>query len=250
MALVTSEAIILQVFRYGDTSKILRLLTRDAGVQSVIAKGAANPKSRYGGILEPFTEGIANFYSKESRDLQTLGSFELTRSRQSLGANLIRFGGASLIAELLMRSAIEEPDAQLYESVAATLDRIAASDADAVESIVLGETWALIAQLGFAPSLDECISCGRAIELEEDVSFDYTAGGVRCADCSVGMPGRVVPAAARSALLRLMRGEHIILERTAAHWRLLARYLTHHVVDGASLKSLAFLEESLREVPE
>lgn len=246
MALVTTDAIILQVFRYGETSKILRLLTRSAGVQSAIAKGAANPKSKYGGILEPFTEGAAAFYAKENRDLQTLGSFELTRSRQSMGGNLVRFGGASLIAELIMRAGIEEPDEALYETVSASLDRIAAASAEAVESVVLGETWALIAQLGFAPSLDECISCGRPIDAAEDVNFDYVAGGVRCADCSAGMPGRVVPAAARAALLQLMRGEHLILERTAAHWRLLARFLTHHVVDGATLKSLAFLEESLR----
>jgi DNA repair protein RecO (recombination protein O) len=247
MALLSTDAIILQVLRYGDTSKILRLLTRSAGVQSVIAKGAANPKSKYGGILEPFTEGVAAFYARENRDLQTLGSFELTRSRQSLGSHLVRFGGASLIAELIMRSAIEEPDEQLYLAVQAMLDRIAAAPVDAVESVVLGEAWALIAELGFAPALDECISCGREIGPDEDISFDYTAGGVRCADCASGMPGRVVPAAARMALLQLMRGEHLILERTAAHWRLLARFLTHHVVDGASLKSLAFLEESLRE---
>lgn len=246
MALVTTDAIILQVFRYGESSKILRLLTRNAGVQSAIAKGAANPKSKYGGILEPFTEGVAAIYAKDNRDLQTLGSFELTRSRQSLGSNLVRFGGASLIAELIMRAGIEEPDEQLYDAVSATLDRIMGAGPDAVESIVLGETWALIAQLGFAPSLDECITCGRAIDGAEDVNFDYVAGGVRCADCSAGMPGRLVPAAARQALLQLMRGEHLILERTAAHWRLLARFLTHHVVDGATLKSLAFLEESLR----
>src|SRR5918999_2442987 len=109
MALLNTDAIILQVFKYGDTSKILRLITRTAGVQSVIAKGAANPKSKYGGVLEPFTEGVAAFYAKENRELHTLGSFELTRSRQGLGADLVRLGGASLIAELIMRSGIEEP---------------------------------------------------------------------------------------------------------------------------------------------
>jgi DNA repair protein RecO (recombination protein O) len=247
MALLSTDAIILQVFKYGDTSKILRLLTRTSGVQSVIAKGAANPKSKYGGVLEPFTEGVASFYAKENRDLHTLGSFELTRSRQALGADLIRFGGASLIAELIMRSGIEEPDAHLFELVSETLDRIARAERGAAESVVLGETWALIAQLGFAPSLVSCITCGREIRDDEDVSFDYVAGGVRCADCSAGMPGKLVPAHARTALMQLIRGEHLILERTTAHWRLLARFLTHHVVDGASLKSLSFLEETLRE---
>ena len=247
MAPVSSEAIILQVFRYGDTSKIIRLLTRSRGVQSVIAKGAATPRSKYGGILEPFTEGVASFYAKENRDLHTLGSFELTRSRQSLGADLIRFGGASLIAELIMRSGIEEPDEHLYEVVRDALDRIATTETNAVESVVLGEVWALIGQLGFAPALDECIACGRNVRADEDAVFDYVAGGLRCNDCAGGLPGRTLPAHARTALLQLIEGRHIVIERTAAHWRLLSRFLTHHVVDGASLKSLAFLAESLRE---
>jgi recombinational DNA repair protein (RecF pathway) len=131
--------------------------------------------------------------------------------------------------------------------VADTLDRIAHADRGAAESVVLGETWALIAQLGFAPALDSCIGCGRPIGDEEAASFDYVAGGVRCTECSAGMPGKLLPPAARTALVRLMRGEQLILEHSAAHWRLLARFLTHHVVDGASLKSLVFLEESLRE---
>ena len=245
MALLSSAAIILQVYRYGETSKILKLLTRDAGVQSVIAKGAANPKSKYGGVLEPFTEGVASYYGREHRYLHTLGSFELTRSRQALGADLIRFGGAALIAELILRAGIEEPDAQLYDIVSEMFDRIASAPPAAAESTVLGETWALIAQLGFAPALDTCISCGRVLAEEEDAHFDYVAGGVRCADCAAGTPGRVLPAHARAALQQLMRGEHIVLERTAAHWRLLARFLTHHVVAGATLKSLAFIQESL-----
>lgn len=244
--LLTTDAIILQVFKYGDTSKILRLLTRSSGVQSVIAKGAANPKSKYGGVLEPFTEGVATFYAKDNRELHTLGSFELTRSRQALGADLIRFGGASLIAELIMRSGIEEPDADLFETVAAALDSIARADKAAAESVVLGETWSLIARLGFAPALDVCINCGRAIAEAEDATFDYVAGGLRCNDCAAGMPGRVLPARARNALMQLMEGKSLVLERTAAHWRLLARFLTHHVTDGAALKSLTFLEETLR----
>ena len=247
MALLSSDAIILQVFKYGDTSKILRLLTRTAGVQSVIAKGAANPKSKYGGVLEPFTEGVASFYARENRDLHTLGAFELTRSRQALGADLVRFGGASLIAELVMRAGIEEPDEHLYEVVSDTLDRITRADKQAAESVVLGETWSLIAQLGFAPALDNCIGCGRNIGEAEEPTFDYVAGGVRCSSCAAGLPGKKLPAQARTALVRLMRGEQLILEHRAAHWRLLARFLTHHVVDGASLKSLVFLEESLRE---
>lgn len=247
MAVVTSEAVILQTFKYSDTSKILRLITRSAGMQSVIAKGALRPKSPFGGLLEPFAEGVATFHAKEGRDLHTLTSFELTRSRQRLGSDLVRFGGASLVAELILRSGIEESDPHLFDAVRDALDRIQDAAADAAEPVVLGETWALIARLGFAPSLEECIGCGRPLDANEEVIFDYAAGGVRCALCATGMPGRALPPHAREALIRLIQGESVALERTTAHWRLLARFLAHHVLDGASLKSLAFLAETLEE---
>lgn len=247
MAVVSSDAIILQAFKYGDSSKILRLITRDSGLQSVIAKGAAKPKSQFGGVLEPFVDGVATFYAKDNRDLQTLSRFDLTRSRQSLGTDLVRFGGASLIAELVLRSGIEQADSDLYDAVQGGLDRIQSAAKENVESVVLGETWALIGHLGFAPALDECISCGREIEADEDAHFDYSAGGVRCDDCALGTAGRTLPSHARKALISAIAGEPVTIERTAAHWRLLSRFLAHHVLDGTTLKSLNFLAETLGE---
>ena len=245
MALITTDAIILQTFKYSDTSKILRLITRSSGMQSVIAKGALRPKNQFGNVLEPFVEGAATFQARDHRDLHTLTGFEMLRSRQRLGDDLVRFGGASLIAEIVLRSGIEEADSDLYDRVSSSLDSIQEGSKERVESIVLGETWALIAQLGFAPSLEDCIECGRSLAEGEDVSFDYGAGGIRCQDCSMGLPGRTLPSHARNALIRLMAGEHVVLERTAAHWRLLARFLAHHVLDGGNLKSLTFLAETL-----
>lgn len=245
MPAVSTDAVVLQSFKYSDTSKILRLLTRSHGVQSVIAKGATRARSPFSGVLEPFVDGVATFYAKENRDLHTLSSFELTRSRQQLGGDLVRFGGASLIAELVLRSGVEAADEDLFESVRAALDAIQAADARSVESVVLAETWSLIGRLGFAPALEECIACGRVLATDEEVSFDYAAGGVRCSTCSAGSPGRALPPHAREALLSFINGEQVVLERTAAHWRLLDRYLAHHVLDGGTLKSLAFLAETL-----
>ena len=115
MPLVSDDAVVLQAFAYGETSKVLRLLTRTHGVRSAIAKGARRPKSRFAAVLEPFAEGTVTLYLKEGRDLQTLGSFELTRSRQGLGGDLFRFGGASLLTELVLRTASEASEPALFE---------------------------------------------------------------------------------------------------------------------------------------
>lgn len=245
MPVVTSDAVILQVFAYGETSRILRLLTATNGLQSTIAKGARAGKSgrsRFGNVLEPFSQGVATVYVRETRELQTLAGFELTRSGQALGTDLLRFGGASLIAEIVLRATHENSSPGLYDHVTHVLQHLEEAPRDQLESVVLARTWGLIAALGYAPELDHCIECDRAVPAEDDVRFDYGAGGIRCAHCAAGSPGRDIPARARLALRAMARGETPPVERTRGHWWILTRYLDHHVLEGATLHSLAFLE--------
>lgn len=244
MAATATDAIVLQSFPYGETSRIVRLLTRSAGVHSAIAKGALRPRSRYA-LMEPFAEGAATLYIRDTRDLQTLGGFDLTRSRQGLGRDLLRFGGASLIAELVLRTASEESHPALYDAVAGGLDRLLDVDTDALEVSVLAVTWHLIAELGFTPVLDCCIACGRGVDPARDVMFDYAAGGLRCDACAAGLPGRRIPARARAALVEFSRGQPATVGATEGHWRLLTRYLEHHILEGAPLRSLHFVATSL-----
>lgn len=244
MAATATDAIVLQSFPYGETSRIVRLLTRSAGVHSAIARGALRPRSRYA-LMEPFAEGAATLYIRDTRDLQTLGGFDLTRSRQGLGRDLLRFGGASLIAELVLRTASEESHPALYDAVATGLDRLLDVEGGALEVSVLAVTWHLIAELGFTPVLDSCIACGRGVDPARDVMFDYAAGGLRCDACAAGLPGRRIPARARAALVEFSRGQPATVGATEGHWRLLTRYLEHHILEGAPLRSLHFVATSL-----
>ena len=77
MGLVTTPAIVLSSLRYSETSKIVRLATRDHGVQSAIAKGALRPQSRFGAALQLLSEGQAQFLTKEHRELHLLTAFDL-----------------------------------------------------------------------------------------------------------------------------------------------------------------------------
>jgi DNA repair protein RecO (recombination protein O) len=260
MALVTLDAIILQAFPYSETSRILRLLTATHGVQSVIAKGARRPRSRYGGVLEPFTDGFATFHFRDNRDLHTLSDFDLTRPRQGLGRDLMRFGGASLLAEIVLRTASEEAAPEVFTQVRSALDRLQDAPAPATEATALREAWALVTTLGFGPSLDRCVACGGDLPEAEDLFLDYAAGGLFCGRCHTGDGGggsgsgggggggggggRVIPVSARAQLLDMAAGRAVSLSRTEAHWQLLSRFLAFHLVDGTGLRSLDFLSVS------
>ena len=248
MPLVTVDATVLQAFPYSETSKILRLLTASHGVQSVIAKGARRTKSRFGGVLEPFTDGAATFYLKENRDLHTLREFELNRPRQGLGRDLVRFGAASLIAEVILRTSSEQAAPELFHRVRAALTDLESAPGETVEPMALAHAWGIIAALGFAPALARCVHCAGPLP-DGDLFFDYGAGGLLCGTCGGGGGGgRVLPMAARADLQALLAGEIRELDRTGAHWQLLARFLGYHLVDAGSLRSLDFLAEQVAEL--
>ena len=86
MALVVTEAVVLHTFDYLESSRIVRLATRELGVQSVLARGARRPRSRFGSSLDLFASGTAHFYLKPGRDLSTLGGFDVTRARLGIAA--------------------------------------------------------------------------------------------------------------------------------------------------------------------
>ena len=82
MSLVSTPAIVLRTYPYSETSKIVRLATRDYGVQSAIAKGVRRPRSPFGAALETLSEGVAQLYHKETRELQILAAFDVTELRR------------------------------------------------------------------------------------------------------------------------------------------------------------------------
>jgi DNA repair protein RecO (recombination protein O) len=240
--LLSTDAIVLHAFNYSETSRILRLATREAGVQSVIAKGARRPRSRYGSALDLFAQGTAQLYLKEGRDLQTLSAFDVTRARPAIGADLGRFASASAVAELVLRfGATNEAHTSLFDALAGALDAVAAADAARASEAGLAGAWRLVAELGFAPSVDSCGVCHAPIAAEHDLPFSHAAGGVLCTACARQYPGgRSLPPSARACIAAwssARRVDALAPREARAHQRLLREFLQQHLTDGRALRA-------------
>ena len=249
MPLVTTHATILKTYEYSETSKILRLLTRDQGLCSVIAKGARRPRSRFGGLLEPFTDGVATYYVKEGRDLHTLSGFELLRERQALGNDLVRFAGAGILTEMAFRFAPSAADPELHAQLRRGLDRLLSNGAG-IEIVILEETWKLIVTLGFGPSVELCVQCGRPLAEGEDAQFNLIDGVMICHRCRPGAADlhlRSLGPATRTEFSELLAGNirRPALRTTRAQFDLLREFIAYHLADQRPLNSLRFLEERL-----
>jgi DNA repair protein RecO (recombination protein O) len=246
MALSVTEVIVLHAFDYLESSRIIRLLTRDAGLQSVLARGARKSRGRYGSALDLFAEGSAQIYIKPGRELHNLSSFEIARSRDELAHDVGRFTAASAIAELALRFAGEEENALLYDTVSQVLDRIArAAPQQTIEEGLAG-CWRIVAVLGFTPELSSCSLCHTPLRDSEDATFAHSSGGIVCTACSRLAPGgRRIPASARASI-RQWLDETVSISlaepESRSHQRLLREFLGAHLTDDRPLRAFAVWE--------
>jgi DNA repair protein RecO (recombination protein O) len=205
MPLIATPAIVLKVTPFSETSKIVRLLSRDHGLVSVLARGARRAKSRSGAGLDLFAVGTATVRIKVQTDLHTLTGFELTRAHSHIADDVARFGAASALAELALKCAPAEPHPESFAALEDGLDALDRASAGEEDAAALAACWRLVVALGFEPVLDRCAVCGAPVQ--GALAFSAVQGGALCTTHQRGAdhPTRLVPED-RDALHALLEG--------------------------------------------
>jgi DNA repair protein RecO (recombination protein O) len=128
----------------------------------------------------------------------------------------------------------------LYNAVAGALEGIESAAPEETRGAVLAGAWRIVAELGFAPVLDDCAECHAPLPTEGVVMFSHPAGGTLCARCARLARGRVLPARARGAVRAWLAGGVVALADAAearAHQRLLREFLAQHLVDERPMRA-------------
>ena len=252
MAVVSTPAIVLHAFPYGESSKIVRLATPDHGVLSAIAKGAQRAKSKFGARLQPMSGGVAQLYIRPNRDLQTLAEFDIEHERRALAHDVARYASAAALCELVLRFAPEQPHPEMFALLAALLDRLSVVAVEHLPAASLGALWSIVGVLGFAPALDGCAVDGRLIE-PGAADFSIADGGFVCAGCGASRETSRIGAEDRGILEGFVRAgvgyesagpceQSLDPRHATAHRRLLSRFIRVHVAEDRDLKALNFWE--------
>ena len=245
MAPVTTRAVLLRAHDYGDSSRILRFYTRDHGLVSVVARGVRGRSGKGRATLATFASGDLSVYMKAHRDLHTMKDFACAMTREGLAGHMLRFSAASAAAELVLSHAEADPQPGVFDTLEFGLDALRAVEDEVLAGTALAVLWTITESFGFAPQLDGCVRCSEPLEGDEVGRFDFSAGGMRCAQCSEGAAGPRVGPVARSQIEALLSG-HVPqgLTHTRRHLGLVSDFIAYHVVNRP-LKSLRFLESML-----
>lgn len=245
MAPVSTPAVLLRAHDYGDSSRILRFYTASHGLVSVVARGVRSRSGKGTATLASFASGELTAFVKTNRDLHTMKDFTCTRLRDGLGADVLRFAGASAAAELVLSHTEQDPHPGIFDALETSLDRMDQAATDVLPGTVLSALWMLTEAFGFAPQLDPCVRCGATLDREEVGRFDLAAGGVRCAACAEDSAGPRIGPRARRQLEGLLQGQVPAgLSHIRQHLGLVSDFVAYHVV-SKPLKSLRFLGDVL-----
>ena len=148
--ILSTEAIVLHSRRYGDSSRIVTLYSRDLGKVSVVAKGARTLKSSFGAALEPLGHIRCTIYHGRNKDLHTLSAAETLVTRRRLGGSLDLLRAGLLMCDTLVRTqAVEQPDKNVFELLARALEQLEEIDEPRAYSISLSMRLSLAEIMGF-----------------------------------------------------------------------------------------------------
>ena len=151
--IVRTDAVVLHAFDYGETSRIVRLLTRQHGVIGAIARGARRPTSTFGSTLQPMSYVQAVYYHRPQRGLQTLKETAHVVRWRRLTTDLHRITLGLRVVEIT-RALLDEGEAHplAVNLVTQTLDHLDEADDRAANALPWFQL-RLAALLGFAPDI-------------------------------------------------------------------------------------------------
>ena len=249
MAIKKADAIILHSRKYGETSKILTLYTREFGKMSAMAKGARGTRSKYLGALETFNHVSLVFYQKQGRQLQYLSDASIEHSFAGVHSQLGKMALAAVACEIIDKSEQDDQShPELFELIVDTLTALNQCETG-LRNIIRAFQIQFIALAGFAPELNACHYCGKA-DVDEINYLSVQHGFYSCDHC--GYQDSTMRTS--GYIIRLLRWFNSISMATAPQAKIsksigeeldniLSIYLQTHIDALTNLKSVAHLKK-------
>lgn len=180
--MVTSiEGIIINTKNYGDTSKIIDILTKEYGIIGVIAKGCKSLKSNLRSVTDKLTyANFTLFYRKDK--LSILSEASSINNFSNIKKDIEKISYASFLIDLTSQVYKQSGSDELYDLLISALIKIN----DGFNPIAITNIIELkyLDYLGVMPNLYGCTICGS----KNVITLSSDKGGYLCKKCHTNEP--------------------------------------------------------------
>lgn len=242
MSTLETSALVVRLIPYGESDRIVHLVTRDAGLVSVMVRGVRASHKRFSNLFDLCNcvrvrvvsrrKGMGRVDSGVLLD----GFWPLTKSAAHLAA-------ACHVIELLRAFSVEgQGEEELFDLAVAALRRLSERGLDRLT--LRAFEIRLLGAVGLAPELRHCVRCRREAGPSRRTLYLVPQSGIVCTKCAGGS-GAILPAASRRFMMRVLDAKpeeafdpsHEGKSREALN-RILPEQLEYHL--GRPLRSLRY----------
>ncbi len=240
-----TEGIVLRAIDYGETNKIVTLLTSRYGKIAALAKGANKPQSRLASVSQPFIHGHWLLYGGHS-GMASVSQADLIESFRGIREDLHRSAYSACMAEFTDRVLEERAS---YPGVFQLLLHMFHGLQDGKDPSVLFQIFQMkmLFTAGIQPDLQHCAYCGKPLDRSSRFSIRFS--GPVCHDCQEADPHGIWMKPNILKLLKLFQqiditrlGKIDLSEEVKRQSdRIIRQYIEEH--GGIYLKSRQFLDQ-------
>ena len=172
------DGFVLSEIPYGESSKIINVLTRDYGVIGIMCKGAKSLKNKYRVPTMKLSYSHFNIMYKENK-LSTLVSADVINPFKLVKSDILLVSFLAYLTELTSQVVKQSNDIEnIYDDFIKTILKLE----DGLDPIVLTNILEIkyLEYLGVLFNLDECVICGCKNNI---ATFDADKGGYICINC-------------------------------------------------------------------
>ncbi len=171
------EGIIASETNYGETSKIINVITKEKGLIGIMAKGCKSIKSPLRSVTSKLTYGTFIIYYKEGK-LSTLKEVNVINSFKNLKKDISSISYAAYMLELSEGVIKQSKNTKIFDLLIESLTKID----EGFDPLVIMNILELkyLDFLGVMPILDGCAICGNPHGI---VTLSSYRGGYVCDKC-------------------------------------------------------------------
>jgi DNA repair protein RecO (recombination protein O) len=209
MAQYTTEGIVIGGSKFSEADRILRILTKDRGKISAIAKGVRRGKSKFSGCLEPMM--VNTFLLAEGRNMDIVCQAENIRSYSRIRDNYSLITSSGNLLEAAGKLTEEGlRDSSTYELLLSALDALDGGASPHLVELIFKTK--LLREHGVFPELAGCSFCGKV--RTKAIHFDGAQMAFLCDACAKG--SGIYHPVSKAALEGLYKASQIDAVETAA----------------------------------
>jgi len=184
----SDSGIVLRSHKLGESDKVLRILTREHGKRSAVAKGIRKTTSRFGARLEPLT--CATLLMHSGRNMDIIKQAEIQCSSREVREDLDLFLRGAAMAEIVDCVTEEhEPHPELFDLLVKGLAILRDCRGRPTFLLTFFE-FRVLAIAGFELRVTCCAGCGNDLGAGE-AFFSLHMGGFVCDACRGDRTGEV-----------------------------------------------------------